>query len=161
MNEINYLAQSEEEQQALGARLAEIWQASPAVVHLQGDLGSGKTTLVRGYLRGQGYSGAVRSPTYTLVEPYELPRISVFHFDLYRLCDPEELEFLGAREMFDGKAQVFIEWPGRGEGWLPSPDIVVDIQMRADGRLLSLSARSERGESLLNAWRQAEQNTHP
>ncbi len=115
---------------ALGASLASTLPAR-ACVHLKGDLGAGKTTLVRGLLRAAGHAGAVRSPTYTLVEPYSLARGEVFHLDLYRLADPEELEFIGLRDVID-RGLLLVEWPERGIGVLPEPDVVVYLEH--DGR---------------------------
>jgi tRNA threonylcarbamoyladenosine biosynthesis protein TsaE len=108
-------------------------------LHLVGDLGAGKTTLVRGLLHALGHSGPVRSPTYTLIEPYELPGRTVLHFDLYRLADPEELEYLGAREQSGPGTLWLVEWPGRGAGWLPEPDLVATLQPEGQGRRLLLS----------------------
>jgi tRNA threonylcarbamoyladenosine biosynthesis protein TsaE len=144
-------AASEEEQMALGVALAGAMGYRPGLVFLQGDLGTGKTTLVRGFLRGRGYAGAVRSPTYTLVEPYEFSEVSVFHLDLYRLADPEELEFLGGREIFDGSSQVLVEWPQRGEGWLPSPDLELRLYHHESGRKIELLAHSSAGASVIES----------
>lgn len=108
-------------------------------VHLQGDLGAGKTTLVRGMLRALGYTGAVRSPTYTLMEPYVLAEREVLHLDLYRLADPEELEYLGLREQSGGGTLWLVEWPERGRGWLPVPDLVVNLAQQLPGRRVTLS----------------------
>jgi len=102
-----------------------------AVVYLHGDLGAGKTTLVRGILRLMNHSGAVKSPTYTLLEPYQTDRGEVFHFDLYRLKSPEELEFLGFDEIFDGPGFKFVEWPGQGAGWLPPANVEVSLSLHA------------------------------
>ena len=118
---------------ALGGRLAK-----GSTVFLSGTLGAGKTTFCRGVLAAHGYSGAVKSPTYTLVEPYTLGETSINHFDLYRLADPEELEYIGIREYFDSQAICIIEWPERGEGFLQAPAIEVEFSVLASGRLATL-----------------------
>lgn len=118
-------------------------------VFLIGELGAGKTTLARGVLRGLGHRGAVKSPTYTLLEPYAIGESRVNHFDLYRLGDPEELEFIGARELFEGDALNLIEWPSRGAGWLPPADLVVELKVIASGREATLTAASDHGEAAL------------
>lgn len=118
-------------------------------VHLQGELGAGKTTLARGVLRAYGHRDAVKSPTYTLVEPYQLGDIRVHHFDLYRLGDPEELEFIGARDLLEEDSLNLIEWPSRGEGWLPVADVNVTLSVAAMGREAGLSAGSPLGERTL------------
>ena len=120
----------------------------PLVVYLRGDLGTGKTTLTRGVLRGLGHTGAVRSPTYTLLEPYELETMYVYHLDLYRLGDPEELEYLGLRDLLDGSSLLLVEWPERGGDLLPPPDLTLRIQHAGEGRILDLVVGSPRGEGL-------------
>lgn len=123
--------------EALGGELA--GRARPGmVVHLEGPLAAGKTTLVRGFLRALGHRGAVRSPTFTLVEPYELCGRRVYHFDLYRIVDAEELEYLGLRDYFDGEAICLIEWPERGAGLLPAPDLRVRIAIEGERRRVEL-----------------------
>lgn len=108
-------------------------------LHLRGDLGAGKTTLVRGLLRALGHQGTVRSPTYTLLEPYEFPGFTVLHFDLYRVADPDELEYLGVREQSGEGSLWLVEWPDRGAGWLPAPDLVATLVPDGDGRRLRLT----------------------
>ncbi len=121
----------------------------PCCIWLEGDLGAGKTTLVRGLLRALGHAGSVKSPTYTLVEPYEFAAGVVYHLDLYRLADPEELEFLGVRELAAGNSVVLVEWPARGAGFLPAPDLVLALVVHGDGRRAVLEARSKRGADIL------------
>ena len=117
-----------------------------AVIYLEGDLGAGKTTFTRGVLRACGYQGSVKSPTYTLCEPYELSDDrQLCHFDLYRLSNPEELEFLGIRDYIASNAILFIEWPSCGEGWLPPADLSVSLSESGEGRELTMVALTARG----------------
>lgn len=152
MSALRLAAADADAQEALGRRLAAALRGR-GVVYLQGDLGAGKTTLTRGVLRGYGHAGAVKSPTYTLVEPYELAGIAVYHFDLYRLTDPEELELMGMREYFRPDALVLLEWPERGQPLLPPADVVITIRAGDNGRALEFAARNEYGRSVLNALR--------
>jgi tRNA threonylcarbamoyladenosine biosynthesis protein TsaE len=141
-------AADEEAMVACGANLAAV--AAPGLVmYLAGDLGMGKTTLSRGFIQGLGHPGAVKSPTYTLVEPYELQGQQVYHFDLYRLGDPEELEFMGIRDYFNGEAMCLVEWPARGEGALPPADIRIKIEREGSGRRLLLCADTPLGRGVL------------
>ena len=177
----------------LGAQLAKI--AIPGtIIYLDGDLGAGKTTLVRGFLRSLGYSGAVKSPTFTVVEPYSLENNKflnyneleddlktdnddnsvtdsmpgnsheqakdheltnsheqrIYHFDLYRLEDPEELEYLGIRDYLDGQAIALIEWPEKGHGVLPRADLIIKITHQSQGRKVELLSQSENGAVIVS-----------
>ncbi len=126
---------------AFGAELARSCPAR-AIIFLKGDLGAGKTTLVRGFLHELGYTGTVKSPTYTLVEPYTIADKQVFHFDLYRLNHPAELENIGLRDYLSVPAILLIEWPERGEDQLPEPDTIIEIKMEKTGRKLSINSNN-------------------
>jgi tRNA threonylcarbamoyladenosine biosynthesis protein TsaE len=125
--------------EAAGARLARLLAPRPGlVVYLHGDLGAGKTTLVRGWLRALGVTGAIRSPTYTLVEPYELDGRSLLHLDLYRLADAAELEQLGVYDTPPASSVWLVEWPEKGAGELPPPDLDIFLALSGAGRELRL-----------------------
>lgn len=136
---------------ALGLQLGQAF-AGRGVVYLLGDLGVGKTTLTRGILQAYGHVGPVKSPTYTLVEPYELDVVTVFHFDLYRLLDPEELELMGYRDYFREDALTLVEWPVRGEPLLPDPDWIValDVPDHGSGRAVTISSLSARAADIMS-----------
>jgi len=140
------------------------------LIFLEGDLGAGKTTFVRGFLRKLGYNGAVKSPTFTLVESYSIVKqrakqeakqgakqevkqaieeLTLFHFDLYRLTDPEELDYMGITDYFDGEAIVLIEWPDKGQGFLPLADLVINIAYSGKGREIVLSSQTDKGKQLM------------
>lgn len=177
----------------LGAKLAKV-VIPGTIIYLDGDLGAGKTTLVRGFLRSLGYSGAVKSPTFTVVEPYSLDNNKIYnyneleddlkpdnnnssvtasilgnshkpanshepanshvqriyHFDLYRLEDPEELEYIGIRDYLDGQAIALIEWPEKGYGVLPRADLIIKITHLSQGRKVELLSQSENGTVIVS-----------
>src|SRR3954467_1587374 len=123
----------------LGARLAK--GAAPGrVLHLRGDLGAGKTTLVRGLLRGLGYAERVKSPTYTLVEVYTVSSLNLYHFDFYRFKDRAEWLNSGFRDYFNPDSACLVEWPERAEGLLSPPDVEVRLEFAGSGRSVSLAA---------------------
>lgn len=149
----------EEKMLAFAGQCAEVFSSAAingGLVFLEGDLGAGKTTFCRGLMRGFGYRGAVKSPTYTLVETYEVSTtpsnadnndLTVCHFDLYRVADPEELEFMGMRDYLEGAHLCLMEWADKGAGFLPAADLVLSIVDIKDGRQLTWQAGTEKGRS--------------
>ena len=133
----------------MGGVLARLVQQG-AVIFLHGDLGAGKTTLTRGIVQGLGHTGKVKSPTYTLVEPYELEHCSVYHFDLYRLADPEELEFMGIRDYFENNSVCLIEWPEKGAGMLAQADLEITMKYDDSARQITIIANNQNGLKIIN-----------
>lgn len=132
----------------LGQSLSRVL-AQGGTLYLEGDLGAGKTTLARGLIQALGHTGPVKSPTYTIVEPYELACGPVFHFDLYRLADPEELELMGIRDYFAPGAICIVEWPARGADLIPAPDLRLTLEKAGTGRQAHLTACTPLGQQML------------
>lgn len=143
MKNVDIYLQDEAATLALGASLGQRC-GGYGLIFLEGDLGAGKTTLTRGLLGGLGHRGAVKSPTFTLVEPYSIEGRNIWHFDLYRLADPDELEFLGIRDYFSADELCIIEWPCKGAGVLPEPDLRITMSVAGDGRQVCLTPLTER-----------------
>lgn len=145
---------SAESMQELGRAIGGAIDASdqPFIVALEGELGAGKTTLVGGILRAYGITGPVRSPTYTLIEPYETTRRQLYHLDLYRLVDPGEVEPLGIRDLLIGSTVLLIEWPSRAAGAIPAADLWVEIAYPpagTTGREVRLTPHSPNGANVV------------
>lgn len=121
------------------------------VVYLQGDLGAGKTALCQSIIKSYGYDGRVKSPTYTLLEPYALENVLIYHFDLYRLADPEELEFVGIRDLVAEQALFLVEWPDKGQGFLPEADLQLTMKVQSPGRMLYIHGLSDSGRAVIAA----------
>ena len=149
------LMRDEQAMRDFGARLVACCEGG-GIICLSGNLGTGKTTLVRGALQAMGVSGGVRSPTYTLVEYYPFDRIAIAHFDLYRLGHPEELEYLGFRDYLNGQTLCFIEWPEHAEGYLQNIDLLIRLDYDPAGRSLQVEAFSDWGKSLVSAIAQTD-----
>jgi tRNA threonylcarbamoyladenosine biosynthesis protein TsaE len=141
----------------LGAGLAGCLRA-PLVIYLQGDLGAGKTTLSRAMIQALGHAGRVKSPTYGLLEHYQLPALEVLHLDLYRIGDPGELEFLGLEDLVDERTVLLVEWPERGSGHLPEPDLTIVLEHSGDARFVYLEAHTAGGGSVVAALREFASN---
>jgi tRNA threonylcarbamoyladenosine biosynthesis protein TsaE len=148
--------EGERKMQDFGAQLATAIGKidAPLLMLLNGDLGAGKTTISRGLLQGLGHQGAVKSPTYTLVEPYELDIGVGYHFFLYRLIDSEELEHIGFSDYLSEAKLCIIEWPENGGSYIPQPDISIDISVYQSGRRLTLNSATESGNRCINLLQQ-------
>ena len=139
----------ESQQIALAATVAKYLKTS-FIMLLKGDLGVGKTTFARAFIQASGFDGVVKSPTYTLVEPYPISHNRLcYHFDLYRLAEPEELEFIGARDYFNDNDVCLVEWPEKAEGFLPPADWICTFSHHNEGRNLIISALSDKGKKLM------------
>ncbi len=132
------------------AKFAQLCQP-PLIIYLQGDLGSGKTTFARGFINKLGHSGKVKSPTFTLVESYDLEQARLYHFDLYRLKDPLELEYIGIRDLtWESDVMCLIEWPERGGSELPEADLVIRLEYQGDSRAVDYQANSTKGQMIID-----------
>lgn len=154
MTQKQYYCEDEASTRKLAVSLAEAMlqgNIAGVVIHLEGDLGAGKTTFSRDFLHSLGHVGSVKSPTYTLVEPYSINGLDVFHFDLYRLNDPEELEFMGVRDYFNHNTLCLVEWPQNGGGMLPQAHLKIKIDYENTGRTFCLEALGPRAEKWLAA----------
>ena len=144
MNTFTTRLENEDATVSMGKVIAQ--SLSPGMtIFLHGDLGAGKTTISRGIIQGLGHEGRVKSPTYTLVEPYELADVTAYHFDLYRLADPEELEFMGFRDYFNDKAVCLIEWPEKGQDFLPQADLELYLTYVGEQREIRFKPLSNLG----------------
>jgi len=155
INQMQILLEDEQKMQVFGEKIAQVIGQinAPLLILLNGDLGAGKTTLSRGILNGLGHRGSVKSPTYTLVEPYDLEIGKVFHFDLYRLVDPEELYDIGFNDYLTESQLCMIEWPGKGGSLLPKADISLQINSNGTGRQVILTAQTSLGSQCVNELR--------
>jgi len=149
MNKAEFTLADAAATERLGAMLARALGPGGAVLYLRGDLGTGKTTLARALLRTLGHVGAVRSPSYTLVEPYDIGGRPVFHLDLYRLSAPGELEYLGLRDLDPGRDLILVEWPEHGLGELPPADLEIGLNYQGMGRQATILAGSKPGTTIL------------
>lgn len=143
------LVRDDKEMRAFGARLLSACRDG-GIITLQGNLGTGKTTLVRGALESLGVTSGVRSPTYTLIEFYPFDSLSIAHFDLYRLAEPEELEYLGFRDYLNDQTLCLIEWPEQAAGFLGDVGLAINLEYDPEGRRLELVACSDWGEQIID-----------
>ena len=143
----------ERDTEAMGAALAEALEPG-LMIHLEGDLGAGKTTLTRAVLRALDFTGSVKSPTYTLIEPYAISRLNLYHFDFYRFTDPDEFLEAGLDEYFGGDGVCVVEWPGRAAPHLPPPDLRILLRIEGTGRHVEARGLSPRGQECLRKIRE-------
>lgn len=148
MNDFIKYLPNEQATQKIGALLATLCPKT-FIIYLYGNLGAGKTTFTRGFLAGLGYEGKVKSPTYTIVEPYQIGSESIYHFDFYRLKDPEELEYIGVQDYFVANAICLVEWPEQGGQLLPPADVACYIDPDNTGRQIRIKAHTVLGEEVL------------
>ncbi len=151
MHDISLHLKDEKETLSLGKKIARILHPG-LVIYLQGDLGAGKTALVRSMLKAMGHKDKVKSPTYTLVELYTISRLNLYHFDLYRFDSPEEWNDSGFREYFNPESICFVEWPEKGGRLLPEPDIRISLGIEGEGRHVDIDAISEAGRQCLKRF---------
>ena len=133
---------------ALGAELSRLCHLGD-MIFLKGELGAGKTTLTRGFLRGLGYMGLVKSPTYALVESYQVSDKQIYHFDLYRLSSAEDLFDIGIEDYLEQSVIILVEWPERGQGVLPEPSLICEISLQDNGRLVKLISSCAQGKAII------------
>ena len=138
---------TEEASAELAGHFARVIQA-PCVIYLRGDLGAGKTLFTRAYIHALGYEGYVKSPSYGLLETYEVAGRTVLHLDLYRIEDPEELEYLAIRDLYDANTVLMVEWPDRGDSYLPAPDVVLEFGEKGESRFINCRVFSQHGREL-------------
>ncbi len=156
MTKRTFVVHSEDETKSIAVKVAMVLKQQGLgglTFYLNGDLGAGKTTFTRHLMQGLGHNGSVKSPTYTLVEPYEIDKIKVFHFDLYRLADAGELEFMGIRDYFNNDSMCLIEWAEKGWGMLAKADIELDIKIdntQVDNRVFEFMASTDLGKRVLS-----------
>ena len=155
INQLRKVLENEQQMLAFGKKIAEVIRQTdaPLLILLNGDLGAGKTTISRGILTGLGHLGAVKSPTYTIVEPYDLEIGKVFHFDLYRLMDQEELHDIGFNDYLSEAQLCMVEWPDKGGSLVPKADISLQINSNGTGREVILTAQTSLGSQCVNPLR--------